>query len=162
MIRLRYAGVCSGCKNGLAIGTMAWWDAGADTTTCLECERAGGGAADQPEAGSSSPARGSEPAQFRSTTGEAGGSARREYEKRHARRAERLDQRWGPLASVVKLLSDDPQSTRAWAKGAQGERRLAARLSQLLGDRAVLLHDRKVPRTRGNLITSPSPHPACG
>lgn len=84
-------------------------------------------------------------------SGHAGKSARREYEKRHARRAESIDQRWGPLASVVKFLSDDPQSTKAWAKGSDGERRLAERLTRLVGDRSVLLHDRKVPGTRGNI-----------
>ncbi|MGP8209226.1 MAG: nuclease-related domain-containing protein, partial [Acidimicrobiales bacterium] len=45
----------------------------------------------------------------------------------------------------------DPQSTRAWARGSEGERRLAAHLLRTVGDRAVLLHDRKVPRTRGNI-----------
>jgi hypothetical protein len=52
---------------------------------------------------------------------------------------------------VIKFLSDDPQSIRAWAKGSEGERRLAERLQREVGDRAVLLHDRKVPRTRGNI-----------
>ncbi len=66
-------------------------------------------------------------------------------------RAERIDQRWGRLAGVVKFLSDDPQSVRAWAKGSEGERRLAASLSERVGDRAVLLHDRKVPEARGNI-----------
>jgi hypothetical protein len=83
--------------------------------------------------------------------GEAGASARREHEKRHARREQRLEQDWGRLAGIVKFLTDDPQSTTAWAKGSEGERRLAARLTKLVGDRAVLLHDRRVPRTRGNI-----------
>jgi hypothetical protein len=83
--------------------------------------------------------------------GTAGGSARREYERRHQRREDQIDQRWGRLAGVVKFLADDPQSTTAWAKGSEGERRLAAHLLAALGDRAVLLHDRKVPRTRGNI-----------
>jgi hypothetical protein len=48
-------------------------------------------------------------------------------------------------------LSDDPQSTTAWAKGSEGERRLAEHLLRTVGGRAVLLHDRKVPHTRGNI-----------
>lgn len=44
-----------------------------------------------------------------------------------------------------------PQSTIAWARGSEGEQRLAAHLLRTVGDRAVLLHDRKVPRTRGNI-----------
>jgi hypothetical protein len=81
----------------------------------------------------------------------AGGSAQREYERRHRRREERIQQKWGRLSGIVKLLSDDPQSTRAWAKGSEGERRMARRLTNDLEDRAVLLHDRKVPGTRGNI-----------
>ncbi|MDQ6616030.1 MAG: NERD domain-containing protein [Actinomycetota bacterium] len=52
---------------------------------------------------------------------------------------------------MVKFLSDDRQSRIAWAKGSEGERRLAAHLLGALGDRALLLHDRKVPGTRGNI-----------
>ncbi len=84
-------------------------------------------------------------------TGQAGGSARSKYERLHQAREERIDRQWGRLSGVVKFLSDDPQSTRAWAKGSEGERRLAAHLLRTVGDRAVLLHDRKVPRTRGNI-----------
>jgi hypothetical protein len=83
--------------------------------------------------------------------GEAGWSAGQEHEKRHQRREQRIERRWGPLAGVVKFLSDDPQSIRAWAKGSEGERHLAERLQREVGDRAVLLHDRKVPGTRGNV-----------
>jgi hypothetical protein len=83
--------------------------------------------------------------------GQAGASAQRAYEKRHQRREAKIDQRWGRFAGVVKFLSDDPQSTRAWAKGSEGERRLAESLTKRVGDRAVLLHDCKVPKTRGNI-----------
>jgi hypothetical protein len=80
-----------------------------------------------------------------------GASAHRKYEGLHARRAERIDERWGHLAGVVKFLSEDPQSIQAWAKGSAGERKLAASLAKRVGNRAVLLHDRKVPGTRGNI-----------
>jgi hypothetical protein len=83
--------------------------------------------------------------------GVAGASARVNYERRHARREQKIDQRWGKFSGVVKLLTDDPQSTRAWAKGSEGERRLAALLERTLAETAVLLHDRKVPGTRGNI-----------
>ena len=46
-------------------------------------------------------------------------------------------------------LTDDPQSTRAWARGARGEERLAAALAEVPG--VCVLHDRRVPGTRGNL-----------
>lgn len=86
-------------------------------------------------------------------TGEAGASARKEHERRRAKHEQRLEERWGTgrLGRIAKALSDDPQSTKAWAQGAAGEERVASVLEQRLGVRAVLLHDRKVPRTRGNI-----------
>lgn len=52
---------------------------------------------------------------------------------------------------MAKFLSDDPQTTKVWAAGASGEERVAQVLHERLGDKAVLLHDRKVPGTRGNI-----------
>jgi hypothetical protein len=84
--------------------------------------------------------------------GRPGRSAQVAYERRHMRREERIDARWGKhIAPIVKRLSDDPQSTRAWANGAWGEEWAGGNLERLLGGRAVILHDRRVPRTRGNI-----------
>ena len=44
---------------------------------------------------------------------------------------------------------DEPQSTRAWATGARGEEKLAKALEGIDGLR--VLHDRRVPGTRGNI-----------
>jgi hypothetical protein len=81
----------------------------------------------------------------------AGASARREYEKRRQQRARRIERRCGPLAGLVKFLFDDSQSTKAWAKGAEGERLLAEQLHRRLGQRAVVLHDRALPHSRANI-----------
>jgi hypothetical protein len=48
--------------------------------------------------------------------GTAGGSAQRQYQKRHQRREQKIEQKGGRFASVVKLLSEDPQNITAWAK----------------------------------------------
>ena len=45
----------------------------------------------------------------------------------------------------------EPQSTRAWAKGSDGERRLATLLVKALGQGAVLLHDRRIPGSQANI-----------
>ncbi|MHB1251003.1 MAG: nuclease-related domain-containing protein [Acidimicrobiales bacterium] len=84
-------------------------------------------------------------------SGRAGASAQKEFERRHQKREAVLDQRFGHFAGLVKFLVDDPQSTRAWAKGSEGERLLAEALTRRVGDRAVLLHDRKIPRTTANI-----------
>jgi hypothetical protein len=73
------------------------------------------------------------------------------FEKKHRDREAQIDRKWGRLAGVVKFISDDPQSTKAWAKGSEGERRLANDLTERLGDRAVLLHDRRIPASRANI-----------
>ena len=82
--------------------------------------------------------------------GVAGGAARREYERRVAVRAERLAQR-GRIVRLSAAIVGEPQSTRAWAVGAVGEERVAARL-QAAADRGVLaLHDRRIPGSRANI-----------
>lgn len=91
--------------------------------------------------------------------GTAGQSAQAKYERLHRKEQERLERTWGRLSGMAKALHNDPQSITAWRKGAKGERRVAGHLERLIGDRAVFLHDRRVPGTRGNvdlLIVAPS------
>jgi hypothetical protein len=74
--------------------------------------------------------------------GTAGGSARAEYERRSRRSVGRA-----------------PQSTRAWAKGADGEQRVGASLETLTAGGAPVLHDRQIPGSRANidhLVVAPS------
>jgi len=63
----------------------------------------------------------------------------------------RLEDRWGRLAGVAKVLHKDKASTTAWARGAEGERRVAAFLDRIVGEAGTTFHDRKVPGTRGNI-----------
>jgi hypothetical protein len=149
VIRLRYATTCKVCGTTLPVSTKAHWDKAAKTVTCLEC----GGPTLESVAARDSSAE-SPPLPFapvRPESGRAGSSAQREYERRHEKREELLDRRFGRFAGVVKFLVDDPQSTRAWAKGSEGERILADSLTRRIGDRAVLLHDRKIPRSTANI-----------
>lgn len=118
------------------------WDKAAGHAFCSSC--ANPGASDEPPSARTKPTAPA-PAQALSTS-VAGASSQAEFDRRHKRREQSLDARWGRLAGVARLLSDDPQSTKAWARGADGERRLAAHLTRVLGNRAVFLHDRKVGR----------------
>lgn len=149
LMRLRYTGTCAACGTALGIGTTAEWHRPTKTVTCLPCVEA---RRDEPGSREPVPPALASPIQpLLPDPGEAGASARREYERRHQKRELRIEQKWGRLAPVAKFLRDDPQSTTAWAKGSDGERRLASHLQRALSDRAILLHDRKVPRTRGNI-----------
>ena len=148
LIPLRYPASCAMCDVALSARTRAWWNAATHRATCVDCHGRFPGSTDHGAPVEVAAGIGSPDASF---AGVAGASALREYERRHRRRDEGIAQKWGRLAGVVRFLSDDPQSTLAWAKGSAGERRLAAHLQAALGDRAELLHDRKVPGTRANI-----------
>jgi hypothetical protein len=151
LLRLRYPSKCARCEVALPAGSKAWWDADNRSGTCIGCHNGRPGGGDHGRPLEVAVAIDSPPRPSPAPVGVAGESVRQEYQRRHDRRAERIDQKWGRLAGVVKFISDDPQSTISWAKGSQGERRLAAHLLPALRERAVLLYDRKVPGTRGNI-----------
>jgi len=132
--RVKYDGRCSRCGVALRRGTPAVWDRASRTVHCIEC-----------------PTTAQEPVEPVVEQGVAGRSARAEYERRAAKRDAAITERWGTgfKAKIVRALTDEPQSTRAWAIGAAGEEKLAAELAKIPGLR--VLNDRRVPGTRGNI-----------
>jgi hypothetical protein len=165
IIPLRYPGTCSVCRAALPAKTRAHWDKPTHKITCIDCagqfnelEEPRAIAIDGQEV--SSPATLPDVLQSPSpsattssppTSGRAGASAAYEYQRRHDKREAILDQRFGRLSGLVKFLVDDPQSIRSWAKGSAGERELAEALQRRIGERAVLLHDRRIPRSSANI-----------
>jgi hypothetical protein len=131
--RVKHDGVCSRCGIALRAGEVAIYERPTRSIRCVVCPT---GVDDPIE----------EPA---FDSGTAGGSARREYERRKATRETRVKDRFGRFGKVVLALTDDPQSTRAWATGARGEEKLAKALEGIDGLR--ILHDRRVPRSRANI-----------
>jgi hypothetical protein len=132
-LRLRYAGTCGRCGKSLAKGLDAFYDSATRTVRCIVCESPGVLEVDLVD-----------------DPGAAGGSAQREYERRHLARQTRVKGRLGEvLGGVVLAITSDPQSTRAWERGSIGEQKLA----EALGDvpDIKVLHDRRVPGTRGNI-----------
>lgn len=84
--------------------------------------------------------------------GEAGASSARRYRKLHEQREAAARDRLGPLAGVYLALTEDPQSTTAWAVGSDGEHRLGRYLETLHDDESiVVLHDRRIPGSRANI-----------
>jgi hypothetical protein len=55
------------------------------------------------------------------------------------------------LGGVILALTDEPQPTTAWARGAAGERQVGSMLDGLVGDDVVALDDRRIPRSRANI-----------
>lgn len=179
-LKLRRDDTCVTCGVALPAGTPAIWDASARVVICLECHdrgsvsEAGPGGADDaapsapvethapaPPPPPTAPAPDSLPADSPGApepappapppSGVAGASARAEYERRRRAREEHIDRKFGRFAGIVKFLVDEPQSTQAWLRGSEGERKLAEGLAERVGDRAVLLHDRRIPRSRANI-----------
>jgi hypothetical protein len=106
---------------------------------CIECP------ADVP-----SPDKTAPPATQSIDPGVGGRSARERHELLVARREADLKSRWGErVGGWITKLGDEPQTTRAWAKGAVGEERLATILAELEGVR--VLHDRRVPGKPWNI-----------
>jgi hypothetical protein len=83
--------------------------------------------------------------------GVAGGSAQREYERRKADREERIRTAHPRTGNLIIALTDEPQDTTSWAKGAEGERVLGAQLDGLASAGVIVLHDRRRPGTTANI-----------
>ena len=144
--RVKYDGACSRCGRPLHAGEVAVYDWPTRTIHCVACPTSEAIEAPEPP-DAPEPIEEPEPA---FEPGVAGASARREYERRKAKREERVKGRFGNrLGRVVLAVTDDPQSTRAWAIGARGEEKLAEALHGIEG--LLVLHDRRVPGTRGNI-----------
>ena len=162
-------GECASCSVPLMAGSRAQWDSVAKTVTCLACVETTLAPAGEPVAIDPAVQLGAEIGAVDDRlpddqppiaaelppidVGTAGASAQKEFERRHAKREQQMDAKWGTgrIGRFAKFMSDDPQTTTAWKQGARGEELVAQVLSKQLGERAVLLHDRIVPKTRGNI-----------
>ena len=123
-LTLKYDGVCAGCGRALPKGVQALYDFSTHKARCLVCET--------------------------DDAGVAGASAQREFERRRAVRQSRVARKLtGILDQLQAATSVESPTTLAWERGAIGERKLAETLARL--PNAKLLHDRRVPHTRGNL-----------
>lgn len=143
-MKLRYAGVCRLCGTELPARTDAIYERSTKTVRCFECHSS-------PADATVPPVEQSQVGPAPEDAGVAGSSARREYERRKAQDEERLRQKWGKLGGIAVALSDEKQSTKAWATGAVGEERLGARLDSLASESIVVLHDRRIPGTKANI-----------
>lgn len=140
-MRLRYPCRCRSCSTEMAAGTTAIYDRSSRSVTCLTCTPPVQDEVDDSDGVDSDDV----------AIGVAGASAQREFARRSATRQARIRREHPHIGGLLLALSDDPQSTRAWATGAVGEELLGARLDRATASGVRILHDRRVPRSRANI-----------
>lgn len=169
-MRLRYAGSCSLCGQALSAGTTADYDRIAKTVACVACPASSPVvevvppvteplATEPPATPSELAAAPAEPASAPAESasvlgvvdGHGGASAAAEFQRRHDARQERVLNAHPRLGRFLLAVFDDPQSTRAWSIGAEGERVVAERLARIAGDSLRVLNDRGIPGSKANI-----------
>ncbi len=135
--------------------SAAWWDKTTRTVTCTACHEIEPTPTVVEDTTTVAPAASipDPPKLAEIDRGIGGASAKAKYDGLKVRQERKIEERWGTgfVGGVAKALSTEPQSTTAWAKGAGGEQALARRLERDLQAPIVALHDRSVPRTKGNI-----------
>ncbi|MBG6107935.1 nuclease-related domain-containing protein [Frigoribacterium sp. CG_9.8] len=91
------------------------------------------------------------PEQSEVSAGVAGASAQHEYERRKNKWETQIRGAHPHMGGLILALSDDPQSTKAWATGAQVEKRLGRLRDGFVGDGVHVLHVRRIPPTKANI-----------
>ena len=132
-MKLRYAGSCRLCGRAHGAGAEAIYERARKAIRCVECDK---------------PAVEAPPVEV--VGGETGASARREYERRRDAREQRIRGEHPKLGGLILALSDDPQSTKAWERGAVGEELMAKRLADV-PDTFRVMHDRRIRGTKANI-----------
>ena len=177
LMNLRRADTCADCGMPLDEGTKAYWDANARVVHCVACvsrEVAPRAEAVDTDtlptvANLSMPSFVGELGSAERREDVAGGSARKEYEKRSNRELAKKellvaeDAEWrrsikqqrpllGRIAAAltpVPQIAPESQPTAAWRIGTEGELRVAEVLAVASG--VEVLHDRLVPGSRANI-----------
>jgi hypothetical protein len=158
-MRLRYAGTCRQCTQPVPAGGWAIYDRVAKNVVCMTCNDADNGHELQPNP----PVAAAEavldvvasphevPIEAPVEAGTAGASARREHDRRAAKREAGIRAAHPRVGGFLLAISDEPQHVQAWARGARGEELLAERLDGLTGRGVLLLHDRRIPPGHANI-----------
>jgi len=137
---VKYDGPCERCGVLMPKGSPGVWDPRSHTMRHIECPNEAGATPGAVAGADESPI----------DYGVAGASTQREYERLKAKRETVTKKRWGDrLGGLILALSDERQTTTAWARGSAGE----VKVAKAMGDTAGIhvLNDRGVPRDRRNI-----------
>jgi Nuclease-related domain len=140
VMTLRYAGKC-GCGQQLSAGSRAGWNSSTRSVVCESCLTP----TNPPELRPVQP----EPRlPVGVDIGRPGASLVRQYDKRVAQRDARVRREHPRIGGLILALTDEPQSTDAFASGAVGEQKAAKRLMGACGSSVLFLHNRRLGRGR--------------
>lgn len=152
-LTLHRDGKCSRCGIEISAGTKALWNPNDLVVWCLEHQAEQIVQIEQVSHEVTANAVTSEPVGY--NKGKAGGSAKakgdRLVEAREARVMKRF-QKFPKVGKLILALSDEPQSTKAWEAGAEGEIAIGRQLNSLAEKyKFRIIHDRLIPRTKANI-----------
>lgn len=158
VMKLRYAGTCRRCGVAVDAGQRGAYFKADKQIECMECfDSAPAGAEvheEVPGPGAVKPVTQPEVVETVALSfveGDAGASARVEYERRMARREKRVKERFPRAGGLLLKVFEEGQPTKAWKVGAGGEEQLGTMLDGMAGRLLRVLHDRRIPRTRANI-----------
>lgn len=149
-LKLRRDGICATCGVPLQAGTTALWSATQRKVMCVMHSETSillvEDVESQPEV--VIPTELETPV----SQGIAGGSARAKNEQLIKRREEQVTKKFPRAGKYILALTNEPQSTRAWEVGAEGEVAIGKLLDSLATKYGFrVLHDRLIPKSRANI-----------
>jgi hypothetical protein len=140
LLVLRRADACVVCRTELTVGATAWWDPRAKLVTCAMCHEARATPASVP------------PPVTELDRGQAGASAARERQRRKRDREDEVREAHPRMGRLLVKLDRAPQREAAFRSGELGELAVGAMLDKRAAKgRLMALHDRRMPRGRGNI-----------
>ena len=149
-ISLKFQSKCFECQKELQVGHVVLWNPGKHQIKCLEH-------LEQAETNRNlefSKENNPELIEERESKslGVPGGSAKAMAERLSKKREERIQKRFPRLGNFMLAVTDEPQSTRAWESGAQGEIGIGKELEKLAAKYGFkVIHDRLIPNSRANI-----------
>lgn len=147
--KLRYAGKCAVCLTGVAAGQSAHWNRQRKTIMCLACGD-GQGLVQSGAAGASAEAMALRRAQQEAERKEQFDAKQDALQAAYEARRPFLSRLFPYRRWLYKPAQ--PNASKAWSKGAEGEKKVAAQLDMFSGpDRYLTLHDRRIPGSASNL-----------
>jgi len=149
-LNLKRSNNCNVCGVKLDVGKKALWSPSRHVIKCLSHNEADS-PIDSP-APISEASISSNQSQAKLNLGIPGGSAKAQADQRIKQRQDRVNERFPRAGKYLLKVFPEPQSTKAWQAGAEGEIRAGKELEKLAPIYGFkVLHDRLIPGKKANI-----------